>query len=127
MAAENAGNARDGRLSDWEPNELTSFGPCFDDVTMGHIEEVANSQAVGVNRRFMLMVLARDADASAKFSSSKPEAFGELCECIRTYRDHVREMLELAEMACARLAIADGRPDRPEGIGPPGRGESVGA
>lgn len=127
MAAENAGDAGDGRLSDKEPNELTSFGPCFDDVTMEHIEDVANSQAMGVNRRCMLMVLARDADVSTRFSNAKPGAFGELRECIQTYRDHVREMLELAEMACARLATADGRPDRPGCIGPPGRGESAGA
>jgi hypothetical protein len=127
MAIGNAGDAVDGQLSDKEPHELVNFAPCFDDATMGRIEEVANSQAIGVSRRCMLMVLARGADTSARFSSSKPEAFRELRECIQTYRDHVSEMLELAEMACARLAIADGRPVRPEGNGPPEHGESAGA
>jgi hypothetical protein len=113
MAIENAADAEGGRSSGRASDELANFGPCFDDATMERIEEVASSQAIGIDRRCMLMVLARDACTSANFSSSKPEAFGELRECIQTYRDHAREMLELAEMACVRLAIADCRPDRP--------------
>jgi hypothetical protein len=127
MAIGNAGDAGDGQLSDKKPHESANFGLCFDDVTIGRIEEVANSQAIGINRRCMLMVLARGTDTSNSFSSSKPEAFRELRECIQAYRDHIREMLELAEMACARLAIADCHPDRRRAPDPPGRGESAGA
>jgi len=113
MATENASDAGDERLPGKELDALANFGPCLDDAAMDRIEEVANSQAIGINRRCMLMVLARSAGVSANFCSSKPEAFGDLRESIEVYRDHVREMLELAEMACVRLAIVDCRPDRP--------------
>jgi hypothetical protein len=111
MATESVSNAEDERLSDEELAELADFAPCFDDAAMERIEEIASSKAIGQNRRCMLVILARDADTSSDFSISEPEAFGEMRECVEAYRDHAKQMLEMAETACIRLAIADCRPE----------------
>jgi len=112
MAIESVDNGQPLGMSDEELHEIANFAPCIDDAEMERIEEISSSNAIGQNRRCMLLMLARDADMSSNFSISEPEAFGDMRECVEAYRDHVKQMLEMAEVACVRLAIADCRPDR---------------
>jgi len=111
MTTESVSNEEDERLSDEELAKLADFTPCFDDAAMEYIEEIASSKVIGQHRRCMLVVLARDADTSSNFSISDPEAFGEMRKGVEAYRNHAKQMLEMAETACIRLDIADCRTD----------------
>jgi len=107
MATEDACVAQD--LSDGKAVRLTGSAPCFDDATMEYIEDLAGSLPIAQRRRCMLLVLARDVDVSCGLDLSSPDAYAGLREGVEVYREHVRTMLEMAEMACARLAAAGDR------------------
>ena len=111
MATESVNNAEHeaAPLTEEELNRLANFGALIDDAAMERIEDVASSRETSQGRRCALIVLARDADTSSNFSIEEPEAFGEMRQAVESYRDHAKSMLEMAETACVRLAIADAR------------------
>jgi hypothetical protein len=94
-------------LSEEEIAELCDFKPVISDNEMEQIEK--NAQQFGVNRRITLAILARDADNLSNTSIEAPDVFGAMRESVEAFRDHARNLLEMAETACLRVAIADCR------------------
>jgi FtsZ-interacting cell division protein YlmF len=85
------------------------FGPAIDDVTMQSMEAGASSKQRGIDRRVVLMVMARDSEVLAKFSIDEPEAFEEMRKTVERFKSHARALLDVAESASLRMSIADCR------------------
>lgn len=87
--------------------QLENFPAAIDAETMRKMEEGA--QRAGVNRRLVLLALARDADALSRVSVEAPEAFGEMLEGVDSFLQHAKALHEAAEAAAFRLRVADCR------------------
>ena len=100
-------------MSDAELDELANFGPAIDDEDVYKMERAASSKGIGQARRCTLLAMARDADCFSKMSLEVPQAYGEMREAIERFREHAQGLLEIAESACMRMAVADCREGSP--------------
>lgn len=95
-------------------DEIEFFGAAIDEATMGAMEADAASRERGVDRRVMLIALARDFEALAKLSVDSPDAFGEMREAVERFKDHAKGLLKGAEAASIRMYLTDCRENAPE-------------
>ncbi|MEO5561363.1 MAG: hypothetical protein ABIR10_16965 [Dokdonella sp.] len=99
--------AREPEMTDEEMMEIADFGPAIDEKQMQKLEQIA--QEVGVIRRLTLLACARSADALSKISLESPAVYGELRDSVDAFKKHAAGLLDLAESASFRMAIADCR------------------
>jgi hypothetical protein len=85
------------------------FGPAIDGATMERMESGASSNQRGIDRRLVLLVMARDSEALARFSVDEPEAFEETREAVERFKNHAKALLKVAESASVRMSVADCR------------------
>lgn len=86
--------------------QLPDFGPAIDDATMKQMERGAASNERGQQRRLVLVTMARDKDVLVKFAKDEPESFAEVAEMIESFKDHAKALLDVAESALDRMAVA---------------------
>ena len=65
-----------------ELNELANFKPAISDKEMMQMEESANDEARGLQRRLCLVACARSVQEISELSIEKPDAFTEMMETI---------------------------------------------
>jgi hypothetical protein len=85
------------------------FGPAINGATMQDMEADAASNERGIERRLVLLGLARDAATLARLSVDNPELFGQMRESIENFTCHARTLLEAAESAKLRMRMTDCR------------------
>lgn len=93
-----------------EPQETPSaplFAAAIDGDSMLLIEEASGDSARRQQRRSTLTLVARDQRLLQSLASDRPEAWQALAASARAYREHARELLELAEAACERVDIIE--------------------
>ena len=93
--------------SEAELDAQASFAPVFDKPTMFRMEEVAGGQFIGIQRRIALAVLTMSADELTKASQEDPSTYAEIREAVEVFKTHAQAMLDAADVAAIRTAIAD--------------------
>ena len=94
MAKKNVTHARKG------------FLPAFDRATMQRMEEAAQSQGLGQQRRCALLVCSSDSDTVVRHATENPATFDELADMVIEYHKYAKATLKIATAAFARIAIA---------------------
>jgi hypothetical protein len=108
----NMNTTESNELTEDELNKLANFSPAISDEEMMRMEEVASSDAVGLERRLCFVACARSADDISELSISEPEAFIEMMEAIEAFKTHAEGLAEIAETAYLRMQIADCRAEQ---------------
>jgi hypothetical protein len=93
--------------SEAELDALANFAPAFDKPTMFGLEKVAGGQSIGIQRRIALAVLTMSADELTKVSLKDQSTYAEMRKSVEGFKTHAQGMLEAAEAAAIRIAIAD--------------------
>ena len=93
--------------TDEELAELANFGAAFDTAKMYELEAIAGGNEIGMQRRMMLGALTRTADELCEFSKTDQGAYAEMRSAIEGFKMHAAGVLEAAEAAALRVAIAD--------------------
>ena len=99
-------------LTNDELNHLTNFLPAISDEQMGLMEEAANDNARGLQRRLCLSACAQSADTLSKLNIVEPGAFAEMLEMIEAFKEHTAALSEVAESAYNRMIIASCRTEQ---------------
>jgi hypothetical protein len=107
------------KISPESDDETEGFGAAIDEATVGAMEASATSKDRGIDRRVMLMTLARDSEALGKMSVDSPDAFGEMREAVDRFKEHAKGLLEVAEAASIRMYVTDCREGAPSYAGAP--------
>jgi hypothetical protein len=107
------------KISPESNDEIEGFGAAIDEATVSAMEAGASSKDRGIDRRIMLMTLARDSEALGKMSVDSPDAFGKMREAVERFKDHAKGLLEAAEAASIRMYVTDCRENAPSFAGAP--------
>lgn len=90
--------------------------PVLDTQTIERMERGASSQGIGQIRRFCLLTMGKSLEDLNQCSKDDPELFGEMMRASTEFRDHAKALLEVANSAVFRLALADEHGDISENI-----------
>ena len=99
-------------ITDGDLEQHANFKPSITNEQMELMENAANDNSRGRQRRLALVACARSADVLSNLSLEEPEAFAEMLECIESFKEHLKGLAEMAESACIRMLIADCREQR---------------
>ena len=81
------------------------FEAAIDDETMGRMEEGAQSNNLGQQRRCALVAMARDSQTLLKMAKESPDAFEEFAGMVLDFHEFARAQMEVAQAAFARIAV----------------------
>lgn len=81
-------------------------------LSIEKVEEVESSfHSFGPARRITLGVLSLDADKLSSCSLEDPDTYDQMTDQVAQFREHVKHLTAVVELAESRLFIADVRPN----------------
>lgn len=112
MTTELTAQAEQDTFTDEELDIWSNFGPALTDELVSLLEESANDSRRGFQRCLALLACARSADALSDISINEPEAFNEMLESVKAFKEHAEGLAAMAESAYLRLEIAEQKPNQ---------------
>ena len=88
-------------------SKVNTKKPVLDTKTIERMERGASSQGTGQVRRTCLLTMGKSLEDLNECSKRDPETFKVLVDASKEFRDHAKALLEVANSAVFRLALAD--------------------
>lgn len=88
------------------PQRRKGYKAAISTATMERMEEGAASQERGQQRRMVLMACASNSGKLVQMAKESPQVFETMADMVIAYNKHAQALLEVANSALERIAIA---------------------